>query len=320
MLPQRIAHITKVCRMLRYSRSLFTLVIVAEERSQFVCKFFKYGNCKAGSSCLYSHDLSGKKQICFWFQKGSCRYGHMCALAHILPGEDISMDWKHKEAARLAAEQLEKAGESGGGPTAIGDKSEPPQRFGRGELSYLADGPHCANCGRLTDGTVHGVYCSRDCHDVDTALTSGNTHHSSEGGPSSKMSFPPVSPLRNPSVVNHSHPIEGQLSGWFLPRPYQQPIRAPQPFIPLPFTSSPAYNQAFRQPYRQHISRPYSPSVESHAGSSDIFSQRSESTQPTEYSEPSSPCMNSLSSPSQQLQQAKESENDGSQRWLNRAS
>ncbi|KAJ1729474.1 hypothetical protein LPJ61_003505, partial [Coemansia biformis] len=48
------------------------------------CKFYKHGNCTAGSYCFFSHDvgLIVEKAVCKYFVKGNCRYGNKCALLH----------------------------------------------------------------------------------------------------------------------------------------------------------------------------------------------------------------------------------------------
>ncbi|OMJ28416.1 hypothetical protein AYI69_g2112 [Smittium culicis] len=48
------------------------------------CKFYKNGNCTAGDSCSFLHDLSAfsEKPVCKYFAKGSCKYGNKCALLH----------------------------------------------------------------------------------------------------------------------------------------------------------------------------------------------------------------------------------------------
>ncbi|KAF8518361.1 hypothetical protein BU17DRAFT_90952 [Hysterangium stoloniferum] len=78
----------------------------AKDLSHVPCKFFKLGQCTAGSSCPFSHSLvepGQQKDVCQWFLKGNCKFGHKCALAHILPGQPMSMDRKNKKAAQQAA-------------------------------------------------------------------------------------------------------------------------------------------------------------------------------------------------------------------------
>lgn len=57
--------------------------------SHVPCKFYRQGNCQAGSSCPFSHNLDGTlaadKLPCKYFQKGNCKFGLKCALAHYLP-------------------------------------------------------------------------------------------------------------------------------------------------------------------------------------------------------------------------------------------
>ncbi|EFP93004.1 hypothetical protein PGT21_008134 [Puccinia graminis f. sp. tritici] len=80
----------------------------ASKVSHVICKFFKAGNCSAGTTCQFSHtlpELGQGKPVCQWFVKGNCRFAHKCALAHILPGQPMSMDRKNKRAAQAAARE-----------------------------------------------------------------------------------------------------------------------------------------------------------------------------------------------------------------------
>lgn len=56
-----------------------------KDYSHVPCKFFVQGNCQAGDSCPFSHDLnnSTSEQVCKYFQKGNCKFGMKCANAHI---------------------------------------------------------------------------------------------------------------------------------------------------------------------------------------------------------------------------------------------
>ncbi|CAD1811045.1 Zinc finger C-x8-C-x5-C-x3-H type (and similar) family protein [Candida parapsilosis] len=57
--------------------------------SHVPCKFFKQGNCQAGDSCPFSHNIEGAlaadKLPCKYFLRGNCKFGLKCALAHYLP-------------------------------------------------------------------------------------------------------------------------------------------------------------------------------------------------------------------------------------------
>ncbi|CAI1764072.1 hypothetical protein SEUBUCD646_0P02280 [Saccharomyces eubayanus] len=60
-----------------------------KDYSHVPCKFFKMGNCQAGSSCPFSHspDIinSANNLPCKYFAKGNCKFGNKCVNAHILP-------------------------------------------------------------------------------------------------------------------------------------------------------------------------------------------------------------------------------------------
>jgi cleavage and polyadenylation specificity factor subunit 4 len=77
----------------------------ASALSHVPCRFFKAGACTAGSSCPFSHDLGGKKEVCQWFLKGDCKFGHKCALAHVRPGEPMSMDRRNKKEQQRSARE-----------------------------------------------------------------------------------------------------------------------------------------------------------------------------------------------------------------------
>ncbi|KAJ2008875.1 hypothetical protein GGI04_000922 [Coemansia thaxteri] len=49
------------------------------------CKFFKHGNCTAGSDCSFSHNINlfVEKAVCKYYVKGNCKYENKCALLHI---------------------------------------------------------------------------------------------------------------------------------------------------------------------------------------------------------------------------------------------
>lgn len=54
--------------------------------SHVPCKFFRQGQCQAGNSCPFSHDLAAAAEnICKYFAKGNCKFGPKCANIHILP-------------------------------------------------------------------------------------------------------------------------------------------------------------------------------------------------------------------------------------------
>ncbi|KAJ2817048.1 hypothetical protein IWW50_006293, partial [Coemansia erecta] len=62
------------------------------------CKFFKHGNCTAGTGCYFSHDINMyvDKAPCKYFSKGNCRYGNKCALMHI--GQNDGMPVRSQKA------------------------------------------------------------------------------------------------------------------------------------------------------------------------------------------------------------------------------
>ncbi|KAL8695375.1 MAG: hypothetical protein Q9218_000134 [Villophora microphyllina] len=59
----------------------------AKNTSHVPCKFFRLGQCQAGTTCPFSHaiDVSSVDTPCKYFAKGNCKFGAKCALAHILP-------------------------------------------------------------------------------------------------------------------------------------------------------------------------------------------------------------------------------------------
>ncbi|KAI8461587.1 hypothetical protein BY996DRAFT_4573365 [Phakopsora pachyrhizi] len=98
--------------------------------SHVICKFYKVGNCSAGTSCQFSHnlpELGQGKPVCQWFVKGNCRFAHKCALAHIQPGQPISMDRKNKRAAQAAARESAAAAASAIQTDPIAISSPPPE-------------------------------------------------------------------------------------------------------------------------------------------------------------------------------------------------
>ncbi|KAL9586117.1 MAG: hypothetical protein Q9212_001098 [Teloschistes hypoglaucus] len=59
----------------------------AKNTSHVPCKFFRLGQCQAGTACPFSHstDVTSVDTPCKYFAKGNCKFGAKCALAHILP-------------------------------------------------------------------------------------------------------------------------------------------------------------------------------------------------------------------------------------------
>ena len=51
------------------------------------CKFFLQGQCQAGRTCPFSHDVESttRPAPCKYFTKGGCKFGRKCALLHIAP-------------------------------------------------------------------------------------------------------------------------------------------------------------------------------------------------------------------------------------------
>lgn len=71
--------------------------------SHVPCKFYRQGNCQAGDTCPFSHDLQGPlgndKLPCKYFQKGNCKFGLKCALAHYLP-DGTNVNYKYNGSKR----------------------------------------------------------------------------------------------------------------------------------------------------------------------------------------------------------------------------
>ncbi|PLW40662.1 hypothetical protein PCASD_08335 [Puccinia coronata f. sp. avenae] len=115
----------------------------ASKVSHVICKFFKAGNCSAGTTCQFSHtlpELGQGKPVCQWFVKGNCRFAHKCALAHILPGQPMSMDRKNKRAAQAAAREA--AANSATQPSDTPFPASPPPEL---TLELVDDDNHPSN-------------------------------------------------------------------------------------------------------------------------------------------------------------------------------
>ena len=114
---------------------IFLETSVAKDLSHVPCKFFKLGQCTAGSSCPFSHHIiepGQQKDVCQWFVKGNCKFGHKCALAHVLPGQPMSMDRKNKKAAQQAAAAAGGGGGTRGDRRKTGGAKEETLRVGIG--------------------------------------------------------------------------------------------------------------------------------------------------------------------------------------------
>ncbi|EIE26681.1 hypothetical protein COCSUDRAFT_12361, partial [Coccomyxa subellipsoidea C-169] len=67
---------------------------------RILCRFHTQGNCRYGSSCRYSHDLSSvPSQVCSYFLAGYCAYGRRCHFAHLQP-DGTPLPGEHIEAPR----------------------------------------------------------------------------------------------------------------------------------------------------------------------------------------------------------------------------
>ncbi|KAJ1908444.1 hypothetical protein LPJ81_000060 [Coemansia sp. IMI 209127] len=103
------------------------------------CKFYRHGNCTAGSNCFFSHDMTllVEKSVCKYFSKGNCRYGNKCALLHIGQNDGSPMPRSSKpgngtNSARNA--QNTRAGSGGNGSSGSTPKGN--ARSGPGAGSF----------------------------------------------------------------------------------------------------------------------------------------------------------------------------------------
>lgn len=63
------------------------MLIVLSDTQHVPCKFFLQGQCQAGQTCPFSHDIESttRPTPCKYFAKGGCKFGRKCALLHITP-------------------------------------------------------------------------------------------------------------------------------------------------------------------------------------------------------------------------------------------
>ncbi|KAL1406360.1 hypothetical protein Q8F55_008059 [Vanrija albida] len=160
--------------------------------SHVPCRFFKAGACTAGSSCPFSHELGGKKEICQWFLKGDCKFGHKCALAHVRPGEPMSMDRKNKkDQQREARERADAKGEASSLGRSLGDELGTSPATSRAEPSPIPAGRDIA----------HPVPIKSS---ISASLHSGSNH-----SPSRFASSPLREPYGPPAAVVAGSPSAG---------------------------------------------------------------------------------------------------------------
>ncbi|KAJ2787237.1 hypothetical protein GGI15_000898 [Coemansia interrupta] len=111
------------------------------------CKFYKLGNCTAGSKCFFSHDINlfVEKTTCKYYVKGNCRYGNKCALIHV--GSNDASSRQQQKSSGNGSRSAHNAGSSSGalgsskggisrgagGAFAASSKKE---RRGNSDLSY----------------------------------------------------------------------------------------------------------------------------------------------------------------------------------------
>ncbi|KAK3595602.1 hypothetical protein CHS0354_009558 [Potamilus streckersoni] len=75
--------------------------------SQILCRYFLHGACRAGSSCLYSHDRRDRPDnVCRYFLRDSCVYGERCRYDHIKPSNSSSFGHRADSALRSSNLQM----------------------------------------------------------------------------------------------------------------------------------------------------------------------------------------------------------------------
>ncbi|KAJ2815471.1 hypothetical protein FBU31_006919, partial [Coemansia sp. 'formosensis'] len=95
------------------------------------CKFYKHGNCTAGSECSFSHDINlfVEKAVCKYYVKGNCKYGNRCALLHTTSGDALIATAHSRQHASASSDDSTRS-ESGSSENAQndnGDKHQTPK-------------------------------------------------------------------------------------------------------------------------------------------------------------------------------------------------
>ncbi|KAJ1830914.1 hypothetical protein LPJ73_008188, partial [Coemansia sp. RSA 2703] len=193
------------------------------------CKFYKLGNCTAGSKCFFSHDINlfVEKTTCKYYVKGNCRYGNKCALIHI-GHNDGSSRQQPKSSGSGSRSALNAGGTSGalnslkggisrgaGGVLAANAKKE---RRGNSELTYSD-----ATTGRTPTGATQLTHSQRSSPSASsgTPASSIGTTTGLKATPSkTQSSKAPVSDRSlasnvdaagNPMTGVHEIPIKGAV-------------------------------------------------------------------------------------------------------------
>ncbi|KAJ2697199.1 hypothetical protein H4218_004124 [Coemansia sp. IMI 209128] len=95
------------------------------------CKFYKHGNCTAGSECSFSHDINlfVEKAVCKYYVKGNCKYGNRCALLHTTSGDASAAAGQSRQRPSASSDDSSRS-ESGSSENAqndSGDKQQTPK-------------------------------------------------------------------------------------------------------------------------------------------------------------------------------------------------
>ncbi|KAJ2490931.1 hypothetical protein IWW37_002710 [Coemansia sp. RSA 2050] len=92
------------------------------------CKFYKHGNCTAGSECSFSHDINlfVEKAVCKYYIKGNCKYGNRCALLHTTSGDASVATGQSRQRPSASSDDSSRS-ESGSSESAQNDNGNKQQ-------------------------------------------------------------------------------------------------------------------------------------------------------------------------------------------------
>ncbi|KAJ1725674.1 hypothetical protein LPJ53_000153 [Coemansia erecta] len=145
------------------------------------CKFYKLGNCTAGSKCFFSHDINlfVEKTTCKYYVKGNCRYGNKCALIHIGNNDASSRQQPkssgsgsrsaHNAGSSSGALSSSKGGISRGAGGAFGASAK-KERRGNSELTYSD-----AASGRASTGAAQQTQSQRSSPSASSGTPASST-------------------------------------------------------------------------------------------------------------------------------------------------
>nr|POE74352.1 zinc finger protein lee1 [Quercus suber] len=139
------------------------------------CKFFLQGQCQAGQTCPFSHDIESttRPTPCKYFAKGGCKFGRKCALLHITADGMV--------VNRMPPAQYSQQGYTNGaqGQPLPGDYGQPPPGLLSMQAQALEARQNATEAAEYGEGYPYGSRNGHDMTPVDMTYTSASPQYGS---------------------------------------------------------------------------------------------------------------------------------------------